>query len=136
MAKIYNLFISHSWAYGDAYERLKDLLNSAPNFQYRDYSVPRDDPVHDAPNVNALYQAIKVQMTFCHVVLLMGGVYASYSKWIDREIECATEDLNKPIIGIRPWGNERISTAVQDAALTIVNWNSASIVAAIREHSL
>src|SRR5438034_11696780 len=136
MAKIYNLFISHSWSYGDAYERLVDLLNSVPNFLYRDYSVPRHDPVHDAPNVNALYQAIKVQMTFCHVVLLMGGVYASYSKWIDREIECATEDLNKPIIGIRPWGNERISTAVQDDEHKIVYWNSPSIVAAIREHSL
>jgi len=86
--------------------------------------------------MKALYQAIKTQMTFCHIVLLMGGVYATYSRWIDREIQCATQDLDKPVIGIRPWGNDRISTTVQDAALTIVNWNSASIVAAIREHAL
>ena len=66
----------------------------------------------------------------------MAGVYASYSKWIDREIQCATRDLSKPIIAIRPWGNERISQAVQDAASTIVGWNTSSIVDAIRRYAL
>ena len=42
MPKIYNLFISHSWTYGDAYEKFCSLLDSASNFMYRNYSVPKD----------------------------------------------------------------------------------------------
>ncbi len=48
MAKTYNLFISHSWTYGNAYENFCSLLNNDSNFSYRNYSVPKDDPVHDA----------------------------------------------------------------------------------------
>ena len=28
----YHLFISHSWSYGDAYDKLVDLLNAKPYF--------------------------------------------------------------------------------------------------------
>lgn len=128
-----NLFISHSWEYGDAYEKLVALLDAAPNFIYRNYSVPKDDPVHNAPNVNALYQAIKNQMVFCEVVLIMAGKYATYSKWIQREIQIAKNDYNKPIVAIRPWANEQVSSVVSDAADRLVNWNTSSIVTAIRE---
>lgn len=40
----YNLFISHSWAYTDAYEKLVNLLDSTDDFSYKNYSVPKDDP--------------------------------------------------------------------------------------------
>ena len=45
---IYNICISHSWSYNSQYIGLRNLLNSAPNFTYRDYSVPKDDPIHNA----------------------------------------------------------------------------------------
>jgi len=93
-----SLFISHSWSYGDAYKKLVDLLDAAPNFQYKNYSVPKDDPVHNAPNAEALYKAIKNQMVFCDVVLIMAGKYATYSKWIEREIQIAKRDYRKPIV--------------------------------------
>ena len=128
-----NLFISHSWSYGDAYEKLVALLNDAPNFQYRNYSVPKDDPIHNAPNTTALYKAIKDQMVFCDVVLIMAGKYATYSKWIDNEIQIAKGDFNKPVVGIRPWGNEQISSVVSGAADELVGWNTSSIVSAIRK---
>jgi antiphage defense system Thoeris ThsB-like protein len=99
MPKIYNLFISHSWSYGNDYQNLCALLGGASGFQYRNYSVPRDDPVHDAPNVQELYGAIWQQMTFCHVVIILAGKYATFSKWIDREIQCAKADLEKPVLG-------------------------------------
>jgi hypothetical protein len=128
-----SLFISHSWAYGDAYEKLVALLDAAPNFRYRNYSVPKDDPVHNAPNVDALYKAIKNQMVFCDVVLIMAGKYATYSKWIQREIQIAKSDFSKPIVGIRPWANAQVSSVVSNAADRLVSWNTNSIVAAIRE---
>ncbi len=128
-----SLFISHSWTYGDAYEKLLKLLDAAPNFQYRNYSVPKDDPVHDAANVEELYEAIKKQMVFCDVVLIVAGKYATYSKWIQREIQIAKKDYSKPIVGIRPWANEQVSTVVSDAADRLVSWSTSSIVSAIRE---
>ena len=44
----------------------------APNFQYSNYSVPKDDPVHNAPSKQALRDAIKQKMSPCQVVLIMG----------------------------------------------------------------
>ncbi len=128
-----SLFISHSWSYGDAYEILIRLLDAAPNFQYKNYSVPKDDPVHNAPNAAALYTAIKNQMVFCDVVLIMAGKYATYSSWIKREIQIAKKDYTKPIVAIRPWANEQVSSVVSEAADKLVGWNTSSIVSAIRE---
>ena len=53
MPKTYNLFISHSRAYGDAYDRLTKMLNAAQYFNYRDYSVRRSDPIHFGSDLQA-----------------------------------------------------------------------------------
>ena len=73
-------------------------------------------------------------MMLCHVVLILGGVYATYSKWINKEIYLAEEGFSqpKPIIAVRPRGNKRVSLVVKDAADEIVSWNTESIVEAIR----
>ena len=133
--KTYNLFISHSWSYADQYERLIKLLRQRPYFAFKDYSVPPDDPIHNAKNEAQLRKAIQNQMSPCHVVIILAGVYASYSKWIDNEIDLAEAGFatRKPILAIRPWGSERISQRVRDAADEIVGWNTESVVAAIRK---
>ena len=116
---MYNLFISHSWAYSDQYDRLVSLLNAAPNFDYRNYSVPKDDPIHNAPYQYQLKEAI------------LAGVYSTYSKWINIEIELA-QSMNKKIIAVEPWGASRTSAVVKNAANETVGWNTSSIVRAIR----
>lgn len=128
---IYNLFISHSWAYSDAYEKLVNLLNAKTYFNYKNYSVPKNDPIHNAAYEYQLKEAIRkrIQPTSC--VLIMAGVYSTYSKWINIEIELA-KSMNKKIIAIEPWGSEKTSRTVKDAADVIVGWNAASIVNAIR----
>lgn len=45
-------------------------------------------------------------------VLIMVGVYSTYSKWINIEIELA-QSMNKKIIAIEPWGTEKTSTVVK-----------------------
>lgn len=134
MAAVYHLFISHSWAHGDAYDKLIGLLDAAPNFAYRDFSVPKDDPIHNAPSTAALRTAIENQMVHASVVLILAGVYATYSKWINIEIDIAQQNvpLPKPIIAIEPFGAEKTSKVVKEAANEIVGWNTASIVSAIR----
>lgn len=128
----YNLFISHSWTYSDAYEKLVKLLNSAPGFTYRNYSVPKNDPIHNAPYEYQLRDAIRNQMQHASCVLVLAGVYSTYSKWINIELELATQ-MGKRIIAIEPWGAQRTSSVVKKATHIVVGWNSANIVKAIKE---
>lgn len=127
----YNLFISHSWAYSDTYDNLVNLLNRASYFDYKNYSVPKDDPIHNAPYDYQLRAAIRNQMQHASCVLILAGVYATYSKWINIEIELAKE-MGKTIIAIEPWGSQRTSLTVKQAADKVVGWNTDSIVKAIR----
>lgn len=127
----YNLFIGHSWAYSDAYSKLMELLSNAPYFNFKNYSVPKDDPIHNAPNDYQLRAAIKNQMQHASCVLILAGVYATYSKWINIEIQLAQE-MGKKIIAIQPWAAQRTSQVVKNAADEIVGWNTSSIVNAIR----
>ena len=127
----YNLFISHSWTYSDAYDNLMELLNKAPCFIFKNYSVPKNDPIHNAHNDYQLRAAIKNQMQHASCVLILAGVYATYSKWINIEIQLAQE-MGKKIIAIQPWAAQRTSQVVKNAADEIVGWNTSSIVNAIR----
>ena len=127
----YNLFISHSWAYSDAYSKLMELLSNAPYFNFKNYSVPKDNPIHNAPNDYQLRAAIKNQMQHASCVLILAGVYATYSKWINIEIQLAQE-MGKKIIAIQPWAAQRTSQVVKNSADEIVGWNTDSIVKAIR----
>lgn len=128
---IYNLFISHSWTYGDAYDKLVSMLDSNRYFNYKDYSVPKNNPIHNAPYDYQLRAAIRNQMQHASCVLILAGVYATYSKWINIEIQLAKE-MNKPIIAIEPWGAERTSSIVKNNANKIVKWQTSSIISAIR----
>ena len=132
----YRLFISHSWAYGDAYEKLVGFFNEHPNFKWTDYSVPKDDPIHNAPSSTALYEAIKRQVAPVNCVVILAGVYSSYSTWINKEIEIAKQVYSKPLVAVQPWASERTSKIVKDNADEIVKWQSSSIIKAIRVHSI
>lgn len=132
--RYYNIFISHSWAYGDAYDKLIKMLNADPRFNFRDYSVPKNDPIHNAPNSTALSQAILNQMRFCDVIIILAGVYSTYSSWINKEILLAKNfTIPKPILAIEPWASEKTSLVVKKNADKIVKWSTSSIVAGIRE---
>jgi hypothetical protein len=68
------------------------------------------------------------------IVIVLAGVYATYSKWINVEVGLAQAfNPRKPILAIEPWASERTSTFVKNNATRIVAWNTASIVTAIRE---
>lgn len=135
MTKTYHIFISHSWAYSDAYDKLIELLDKDTSFSYSDYSVPKDDPIHNAGTSTELYNAIKAQVSKASIVIIMAGVYSTYSKWINKEIEIAQKEFltPKPIIAVEPWASEKTSVKVKDAADKIVGWNSSSIINAIKE---
>ena len=129
--KTYNLFISHSWNYGGYYRRLCRLLNQAPYFRYRNYSVPRNAPIPDAANQSALQSAIRRKMQPCQVVVVIAGVYSTHSKWMQTEIRLAKR-FGKPILAVTPRGSSRISSYVRKHADEVVGWDTRSIVGGIR----
>lgn len=131
MSKQINIFISHSWSYSKNYEALLGLLDKT-GISYKNYSVPKDDPIHNAKNEKELYKAIENQIKPSSIVLILAGVYATYSKWINKEIEIA-KNKNKKIIAIEYWGAEKTSTIVKENADRIVKWNSSSLKKAIEE---
>ncbi len=132
----YKLFISHSWTYGDAYEKLVSFFNEQPYFQWSNYSVPKNDPIHNASNEELLREAIKRQIAPVNCVVILAGVYSTYSRWINKEISIAKDDFSKAIVAVQPWGAERTSSIVKQKADVIVKWNSQSIIDAIRKFSI
>ena len=133
MVRTYNLFISHSWTYTDAYEKLVSMLDKG-NISYKNYSIPKDDPLHTNGTDKALYEAIKNKISPSSVVIILAGVYSTYSKSIDKEIKISTTEFSskKPILAIEPWASERTSKKVKDNADMIVKWNTDSIIKAIK----
>jgi hypothetical protein len=111
------------------------MLNNRAYFFYNNYSVPQDDPIHTNGTQKQLYQAIYNKIYASGVVIIMAGIYSSYSKWIDNEIYIAKNEFTypKPILAIEPWGAERTSTVVKENADLIVGWNTESIINGIRQ---
>lgn len=136
--KTYDLFLSHSWRNNTDYYRLIGLLRNASYFKFRDYSVPIHRPKVD-PNSSASVRFVtgelEKQIKPVNCVLLMAGVYSTHSDWIHREVNLARK-YNKPIIGVIPWGQRNVSSIVRNSAHEMVNWNTDSIVGAIRRHSI
>lgn len=131
MAKTYRLFISHSWAYGDAYDKMIKFFEDQ-NLDYYDHSVPKDDPIHTNGTNKQLEEAIDAKIKGTSCIVILAGVYASYSKWIQKEIDIAIS-YGKPIIAVEPWDSDKTSKVVKDNADKIVKWQSKSVVDAIKE---
>ena len=127
----YRLFISHAWQYNNAYNRMIEYLDDSNNFIYSNYSVPVDK-AFDKMNKAQLEEQIHQQIRPVEVVIILAGMYVSYSDWIQFEIDFAVS-LSKPILGIRPWASQNTPKAVTDAADIIVGWNTPTIVSAIRD---
>lgn len=128
---MYRIFISHSWNYSNQYASIIDFLDRQ-GVAYYNHSVPKDDPIHTNGSDQQLKEAIEAKIKGCSCVIIMAGVYSSYSKWINKEIEIAKK-YNKPIIAVKYWGATRFSSVVMDAADKVVGWNSRSVANAIEE---
>jgi hypothetical protein len=131
MNKTYRLFISHSWAYGENYDKVVEMLKEQ-GLSFYDHSVPKGDPIHTNGTDRQLKEAIEAKMKGTSCILILAGVYSTYSKWINKEIEIA-KSYNKKIIAIEPWASEKTSKVVKDNADRVVKWQGASIVKAIVE---
>lgn len=132
--KNYHLLISHSWSYSGHYDTISTWLNESPYFSWSDYSVCCDNPL-DTKTDSELKQRLTNKISNCSAIIVISGMYSSYSKWIDYEINEAIR-FGKPIIGVRPWGAERVPLKIQNCATVMVNWQSRSLIDAVRKYAL
>jgi hypothetical protein len=132
-----NVFISHSWSYDQHYNKLynwifREKWRSPDNIPiiFHDMSVPKNHPIHYASTDRELKEAIWSRIYNSDVVVILTGVYASYSKWIKKEIEGAKK-YQKPILAVNPWGQVRKSSIVARSADMLVGWNKKSVLGGI-----
>lgn len=127
----YHIFISHAWDYNESYDRIVKMLDSAPNFKWSNYSVSLDHPI-DSDKAKEIKEKIKIKIGQSSIFIVLAGMWVDYHKWIQFEIDTAKK-YGKPILGIKPWGKQRIPIEVQEAATQMVGWNTSTVVSAIRE---
>ena len=122
------IFISHAWKYDKHYWKVHDWITE--NLDIANYSIPKHDNCGDNLTNKKLIECINEQIRQSQVIIILSGMYVSHSDWIQHEIEKAY-DMDKYIIGVRPWGSERLPQIVQDKANIIVGWNKNSIISVI-----
>lgn len=133
MAKTYNLFISHRWEYDNLLQNLKKLLNERGYFSAEYHQIEKTCPIN-SEKASVIKAHITKRLTQSDVVLAIAGVSASYSEWMQWEMDKALE-LGLKIVGVIPRGSEYISQEVYKRSVEDVKWNTESIVEAIRKHS-
>ncbi len=135
--KMYDLFISHAWRYNESYDRLVEMLIHASGFDVRIHSAYKFDMLNpnrpgDKP---ILLKDLEDQINPVNCVLVISGMYAGYREWIQAAIDIAKKH-DKPIIGVKPPGRQQVPPELQDAANTLVNWESDEIIDQIKTLSV
>lgn len=131
-----HVFISHAWAYSEHYETLESWIfkekwsAGSASLDFRNFSIPKNDPIHSVTSTKMLQAAIFNQIANSHVVVIPSGMYASYSHWIQKEIDGA-KGYGKPILAVNPWGQQKKSGVVLSNADDGVGWNKESVINAI-----
>ena len=131
-----HVFISHAWSYSEHYDTLEKWIFQEQwnvgqaSLDFRDYSIPRHNPILKTTSTKALQDAIFNQIARSHVVVIPSGMYAAYSNWIQKEID-GSKAYNKPIVAVNPWGQQRKAGVVLSNADIGVGWNKQPLVDAI-----
>ena len=134
MVRVFNIFVSHSWKYSKEYKRFVALLEKRGHFNFKNYSIP-DEKEIDTSTDRELKKALSNQIKPTHTVIILAGMYTNSSKWIKIEMDIASK-MGKNMIGIKSYGNKRVSKQVSSRVKEVVNWNTESIVKAIRKYAI
>lgn len=128
-----HIFISHAWAHSEDYDTLASWVFDErwsvgqASLDFHNYSVPKNDPIHNAPTDSQLKDAIFNQIARSHVIVIPTGMYAAYSKWIQKEIDGSIQH-QKPILAVVPRGKQRTPGVVIDNATSEVGWAKKSVI--------
>ncbi len=82
-----------------------------------------------------LKNGLRDRMRNASMVITSAGMYGSeaYSTWIPREHEIA-ENLDKPIVAVKPEGQKNIPNYIKDSANEMAGWTRASVAQALGKY--
>lgn len=131
-----NLFISHSWRYGEHRVGIHTLLEQVwrRGEDFVDLAVPAAHPIHDADDDAVLFDKLRDRIALSDVLLVLGGMYANASDWIGTEVHIA-RSLRVPVIVVVPFGQERVASTATRFADYRVGWRGESIRNAILDNA-
>ncbi len=124
-SKEYDIFISHTGGKEEEYSTFEDKLQSAHDFEYKNYSQLEEDKITE--------ESIESQINPVGAVIILSGLYNKYKNIIQKQIDIAVK-LDKPIIVIRPFGMEDIPPELEKISVDVIGWNAPCIVDAIEEN--
>lgn len=128
-----HVFISHAWVHSHHYNTLAQWVFGEnwsvgqASLKFLDYSVPKNDPIHNAANDLQLKRAIFDKIGRSHVIVIPSGMYAARRKWIQKEIEGAIQ-YNQPTLAVNPLGQLRKAGIVLNNATKAVGWNKKPVI--------
>lgn len=131
MARVFKIFISHSWDHLDDLNGLREKLSERGYFNVVFEEFSPNSPIN-SQNIYYMRRRVLERIQESDIVIGLAGIYASYSEWMKWELDAAKSE-GKPILGVAPWGQEKVSRIVAERADKIVRWNTESIVSAIRD---
>ena len=123
-----HIFVSHPYDCSDLYRSLIDELAKRPRFHFQDHSVPATAIVDKNDPKPEFRRRIKKS----DVVLVIARPRVSRRGFIKYELEQAKK-LGKPIIGIKPLGDKKVSRLVRQMAAVMIDWDIDEIARQIRE---
>lgn len=125
------VFISHCWSYDEAYKTIKGWLDDAPYYTFTDGSITTEKALAGLTD-EQLAQAIYERIRQCSVFIVPTAMYCNGRDWIEFEINSAVK-MGKPILAVKPWGQEKNAKIVTDNASLTVGWQSQSIINGIKQ---
>ncbi len=120
--KVYHLFISHNGEGNEEYLTFIQRLIEAPDFEWEDHGVPGENS----------FQELRDQIEPAEIVVVLTSLYSRHHDLIQTQVKIAQE-LEKPIILIRPYGMEEVPGDLEEIADGVVGWNRVCIVEMIQE---
>lgn len=124
------IFICHPYSRENYHDNLVHLLSRNDTLPYYNHSVPENNKIEGSKkHINTkVEQKIKTSSA----LVVVASNHASHRPFIEKEIKIAKK-YNKPIIAVKPRGQQKVSKVVTENASAIVGWRKKSIQLAIRK---
>jgi hypothetical protein len=121
-----HFFASHSWTHSHRREGLHAILRPwARGLDFQDYSISRAHPLNTDTDPE-LARELRDIIVSMDALLIMAGMYANNSPWMQFEINMAFA-FNVPIIPILSNGQERVPRLPTRLATQPIRWRGDSI---------
>ncbi len=134
MPKPINIFISHCGEDADQLQKLRRLIKKK-GYKIRDSSLDERNP-NNAKDPEYIKSLLRPKIDWAGEIIVLIGPETHKKEWVDWEIEYASKNGNKRIIGVYiPGGSDSdVPENLKKYGDALVTWNSDKLGDAIEGH--